>query len=142
MNKNLQMKIVPIFTILEKDILSVPVKLKLLKTYLKLLKKKKKSTYSCQLEQELLTMGFLLCHWPQRLKLSHEELKFRLPSQQASVFMSWTKNRAASVALCRNPTSLSTLKYSSWNSNLRFAFQITVNSCIWLLHLIRISPPN
>lgn len=36
------MKIVPIFTILEKDILSVPVKLKLLKTYLKLLKKKKK----------------------------------------------------------------------------------------------------
>lgn len=56
------MKIVPIFTILEKDILSVPVKLKLLKTYLKLLKKKKKCTYSCQLEQELLTMGFLLCH--------------------------------------------------------------------------------
>lgn len=95
------------------------------------------------LDEELLARGFLLRQWPHRLKLSEEPLKLRLPSQHAGVFMSWSKTGAASAALCRNSTSLSTLqqlKPEFESCDLNHSINNIHN--ILLLQLIPVSPPK
>lgn len=92
-------------------------------------------------------MGFLLCQFFffffLGFLLSDEQLKLRFPSQHAGVFTSWSKSGAASAALCRNSTSLSTLqqlklKFESCNLN----HSISNIHNILLLQLIHVSSPK
>lgn len=116
MNKNLWMKMGPLFTIFEKNILSVPVKLKSLTNLpgiAKIVQTITRATGS----------GIFAPPLPTKVDTPRWGAEIQVPKPIRKCAMSWTKDCAAFLALCRNSVSWRTLKRSSWNSNWRFSFR-------------------